>query len=202
MKKNKWETRVVDIIIITCIVVFLALIQQDNQAASTSLYERIIKFVVLGLVAGGTLLFFIIPKTGLASKITLSVRAFIATSVVGLICGLAGIAATLIWPEKMIEFHIFELIIIPFGLMYSYWGLVMRINKMESLEEVLDERQIDNLKQAAATTLGIVTTFFLLFYFAVSGEKTVPRADIWFLIYFFLCMLIFSGTTIYYFLRK
>ena len=85
MKKNKWETSAIYSVMITCIVVFLALIQQGGRAESGDLQERIIKFVVLGLIAAGTLLFFLLHKNGFASRIRLSTGDFTSTSVLGLI---------------------------------------------------------------------------------------------------------------------
>jgi uncharacterized protein YacL len=198
-KLKKFQTVIIPMIVIA-IVIGLSELQQGNEEIdNVTVHEKIIKVVVLFLILAAIVSYLIIPKTRMAEKIRMTERVYTATSVAGIICAVAGLVATGLWPEKIVELHLFELIFIAFALMYGYWGLIMKIRQAKEITDILDEKQIENIRSAAATTWAIVTWVFLIFFFASTSNALQVEGRVWFLVYFFSSLLVFSVATIYYF---
>ncbi len=196
---GRYQTAIVSAITIAVILGALGLQQGGEESGKATVYEKIIKGVVLLLIFGGVASYLIIPGTRIARRVRMTEGVYTATSVCGIICGLAGLAATLMWPQKIVELHLFELIFIPFALMYGYWGLIMKIRQTEEITDILDEKQVENIKRAAATTWAVVTGLLLIFFFISTSGTLQIQGRVWFMSYFFLSLLIFSASTVYYF---
>lgn len=201
MDKNKQYKSLLTFFIVIVVIILIAGLQQgqEDRMQQVSIYELIIKITVFFLVMLGVAAFLIIPKTKIAECIRMTEKVFTVTSLIGIICGIIGLGTTIMWPEKIIELHLFELILIPFLLMYGYWGIVLKIQRKEELSSILDEKQIDNIKDAASTTLGVVTGLFLIFFFISSSHSLQLQGTVWFLVYFFFSLFVFSASTLYYF---
>jgi len=159
--------------------------------------EKIIKLILVFIIALAILLYWLLPKTRLAKHFKMNERLFIITHVIGVICGLIGLVVTFIWPQVIIEWHLWEIIITPFALMEIYWLLIMRIRKTAA---VLDEKQDYNMTKAGAITMAFLipamVIMFMLYY------DKIYDGPIWFPYYFFVILLFFSGTTLFLFKKE
>jgi len=159
--------------------------------------EKIIKLILVFIIALAIVLYWLLPKTRLAKHFKMNERLFIITHVIGVICGLIGLVVTFIWPQVIIEWHLWEIIITPFALMEIYWLLIMRIRKTAA---VLDEKQDYNMTKAGAITMAFLipamVIMFMLYY------DKIYDGPIWFPYYFFVILLFFSGTTLFLFKKE
>lgn len=89
---------------------------------------------------------------------------FVITNIFGIICGVGGIMTIIFWREMMGEAHLFECIIILFGLIYVYWAMIMKSKKTAMAADILDEKQIDDMTKAASSTLVVSTGIMLILY--------------------------------------
>lgn len=201
MDKNKQYKFMLTFFVVIVVIILIAGLQQGqkNNMQQVSIYERVIKITVFFLIMLGVAAFLIIPNTKIAERIRMTEKVFTVTSIIGILCGITGLGTTIMWPEKIIKLHLFELILIPFLCMYGYWGIVLKIQHKEEFSSILDEKQIENIKDAASTTLGVVTGLFLIFFFISSSHSLQLQGTVWFLVYFFFSLLIFSAATLYYF---
>ncbi|MCU0644807.1 MAG: hypothetical protein MUC94_11155 [bacterium] len=160
-------------------------------------FEKIIKLILVVIVALGIVLFFLLPKTRLAKKFRMNEKLFIITNIIGVICGMVGLAMTFIFPQSIVELHLWELIIAPFALIYTYWLMIVRIRKRS---EILDEKQDYNMTKAGAITMAVsipaMVIMFQLYY------NKIVDGPIWFPYYFFVTLLLFSGTTLFLFKKE
>lgn len=198
-KRKKYQSVLISVIAVALIIGIAGLQQGKEESQPVSSAERIIKFTVLFLVLAGAACYWIIPKTKIAKNMKMTEKVFTATSVTGIICGIAGLGAAVVWPQKIIELHLFEFLFIPFFLMYAYWGLIMKIQRTDEISDILDEKQIANIKEAAAITFAGVMGLFLIFFFVSTSNGLKLQGSLWFLAYFFSSLLIFSAATLYYF---
>ena len=156
--------------------------------------EAIIKISILAILFLAGLAYWLLPKSAFAQRLQMNESLFVLTSVVGIFCGAVGLVVTLAWPQYIIDLHLWELILIPFILLNVYWAIIMRVRKSA---EILDEKQSFNMTTAAALTWALsippMTLMFILY------ENRVFSGSIWFPFYFFLTLLLFSVTTLFFF---
>lgn len=116
------------------------------------------------------------------------------TGIIGILCGLAGLTVSIMQPVFITELHLWELIAVPFALVYFYWLMIEKINKGR---DQWDEKQILNMTSAAAfawsVSIPIMGLVFILY------QSAVINGSIWFPIFFFQALLFFSAATIYYY---
>jgi len=159
--------------------------------------EHIIKLVLVFIVALAIVLYWLLPKTRLAKHFKMNERLFIVTNIVGVICGIIGLAVTFLWPQFIVELHLWELIVAPFALIYIYWLMIVRIRKNS---EIIDEKQDYNMTKAGAITMSFsipaMVIMFMLYY------NKIFNGPIWFPYYFFVTLLLFSGTTLFLFKKE
>ncbi|MCK4301523.1 MAG: hypothetical protein KAW91_02055 [candidate division Zixibacteria bacterium] len=99
-------------------------------------------------------------------------------------------------PEKIVELHLWELILIPFVLVYVYWGIARRSSHSDDL---IDEKQEHDMTKAAATTWAFSIPAMAILFMV---WNSVDASDsIWLPYYIFVTILIFSATTLVYFKR-
>ena len=159
--------------------------------------EKIIKLALVIIIAVAILLCWLLPKTKLAKYFKMNERLFVITNVIGVICGIVGLVVTFIFPQFIVELHLWEVIITPFALMYIYWLLIIKIRKTT---EVLDEKQDYNMTKAGAITMALsIPAMVIMFFFYYNKVFDGP---IWFPYYFFVILLFFSGTTLFLFKKE
>jgi len=119
---------------------------------------------------------------------------FLKSNILSIVCGILGLATTLIWPEWIVELHLWELIVIPFVLVQIYW---MMVQKTLGKEEAFDEKQAYDMTTAAALTWGLSIPLMAIFFLIDLGE--VRHSITWFPYYIFVTIFLYSASTIYYF---
>ncbi len=156
--------------------------------------EKLIKLVLVLIFVIAILVYWLLPKTAFAKSLKMHETLFTLTNLIGILCGLTGLAMTMVQPEKIIEYHLWELIAVPFALVYLYWLLLGKIN---SGKESIDEKQVFNMTSAAAfawiLSIPVMVFVFMLF------QSAVLDGLVWFPIFFFQGLLIFSAATLYFY---
>ena len=160
-------------------------------------FEKIIKLILVVIVALGIVLFVVLPKTRLAKKFKMNEKLFLITNIIGVVCGMVGLAMTFIFPQSIVELHLWELIIMPFALVYGYWLLIIRIRKTS---EIVDEKQDYNMTKAGAITMAFSIPAMVIMFQLYNNK--VFDGPIWFPYYFFVTLLLFSGTTLFLFKKE
>lgn len=159
--------------------------------------EKIIKLILVAILVLAGVLFFLLPKSRLAKKLNMNEKLFIITQIIGVICGMVGLAVTLIFPQFIVEMHLWELIVMPFVLINIYWLMIVRIRKTSKF---LDEKQDYNMTKAGAITMAFsipaMAIMFELYY------NKIFAGPIWFPYYFFVTLFLFSGITLFLFKKE
>lgn len=159
--------------------------------------EKIIKIAILFILVLAFVLYWLLPKTRFAKRLKMNETLFIITNVIGIACGVIGLVVTFVYPYEIVEFHLWELIILPFALVYGYWLLIIRIRKSS---EIVDEKQDYNMTKAAAMTMAFsipaMVVMFMLYYNDIFAGPT------WFPYYLFVTVLFFCGITLYLFKKE
>lgn len=190
--------------IIICVIIigvigFSTTTGDRDASREDSIYEKVFKLSAFFVVVLAVVLYWLVPKTKLAKHFKMNETLFVVTCIISIICGVIGLGVTFIWRELVTETHLFEFVLIPFGLIYVYWGIIMNIEKASNLSDLLDEKQIKNMTRAAAITLLLSLFVMLLMYFISSNKAFELEGKIWFLFYFFMTLTIYSSSTLYYF---
>lgn len=156
--------------------------------------EKVVKLILVLILVLAGLLYWLLPKTRLAKYLKMNEALFVITNIIGMIFGVLGLGVTFVWPRFIVELHLWELIVTPFVLVYVYWALIMRIRKTS---EIVDEKQDYNMTKAGAVTMAFsipaMAFMFILYY------NEIFDGPIWFPYYFFVTILIFSCSTLFYF---
>ncbi|MFQ5604126.1 MAG: hypothetical protein ACE5HS_12745 [bacterium] len=141
--------------------------------------------------------YWLLPKTRLARYFKMNETLFNLTNVLGVVCGATGLVISFGWPNVIMEKHLFEIILLPVLMIYAYWAIIMKVKKSN---EIIDEKQEYNMTKAAATTMGysFMTMFFI---FALYQEKVFQGA-VFYPLYFFMSLSIYSASTLFYFKRN
>jgi hypothetical protein len=160
------------------------------------LIEKIIKFTLVFILLAAGLLYWLLPKTKIVKKIKMNESLFILTNIIGIICGATGLLVTFIWPKYVIELHLWELIVIPFALVYIYWGVIVRKLKTK---DIIDEKQDFDMTKAGAFTMAF-SIFAMTILFVLYSDQIIEGL-IWYPYFFFSTILVFSSGTLYFFKR-
>ena len=161
-----------------------------------STVETVIKIILAVLVALAVLACFILPRSRLLKKGRMTERAYNATSIIGIICGVAGLVVTLVWPQDIIELHLWELIVLPFAVMHFYWAAVIQSRKTV---EIVDEKQSFDLTKAAAVTWAFSIPPMVLIFILYS--KGIFSGLMWFPYFLFVTLTIYSFSSILFYKR-
>jgi len=156
--------------------------------------EPIIKLILVAVLVTAGFLYCFLPKTRLAKHFKMNENLFILTGVIGILCGLAGLAVSIIQPVFITELHLWELIAVPFALVYLYWQMIENINKGR---DQWDEKQIFNMTSARAFAWGVSIPIMVLVF--ILYQSAVINGLIWFPIFFFQALLFYSAATLYYY---
>ena len=155
--------------------------------------EKVIKLVLVLILAGAIFLYWLLPRTRLARRIAMNETLFVITCIVGIACGVIGLFVTLVWPQYIVELHLWELILIPFVLVNIYWAVIAKMGKSAG---ILDEKQLFDMTKAAAGTWGISITAMAILYLLY--DRGIVHGVIWFPYYLFGTLLFYSASTLFY----
>ena len=162
-----------------------------------STIETLSKLVVLVMLALGGLAVWLLPRTKFISGRQIGERLFLITFVVGAFCGAAGLALLFALPDRVLDWHLWELSVLPLVLLYAYWFAVMR--RARSLQ-VLDEKQDDNMARAGTLAWALSVPAMLLVFLLYQAGRFDPA--LWFPYYILTTLLLHSLGTLYYFKRE
>ena len=162
-----------------------------------ALIETIVKITLLVVLLLAGLAYWFVPRLAIARKFRMNETTFIISTVIGMICGAVGLVLTIVWPDGLLDLHVWELIMLPFVLMNIYWAIIMRVQKTVI---IVDEKQAYNMTSAAGVTwawsLPIMVLVFVLY------QQSVLSGVLWFPSYLFASLLVFSAATLYLFKRN
>lgn len=150
--------------------------------------------VVLLILAG--LAVWLLPKTRLAPGRRIGERLFLITNVVGALCGAAGLVMIFTWPERVREWHLWELAVMPLVLVYAYWIAVIR---QARTCDVVDEKQNFDMANAGGQAWGLSIPAMAVAW-VLQGHGLFDPA-LWFPYYLFVTLLFYSVGTLYFFKR-
>jgi uncharacterized protein YjeT (DUF2065 family) len=154
--------------------------------------EKLIKLALVLVIIIAGLSYWLIPKSKLGSKFQMNEYVFIITQSIGILCGVAGLFLTFIYPQKIIEFHLWELLIIPYFLIYVYCLIVMKIRKST---EIVDEKQEYDMGRAGGITFGISMPAMVIMF--ILYQNGIVNGLIWFPFYIFITILIYSSAILF-----
>ena len=199
MNDFKKSQLILKIVLIIAIVggIALGIATEDKQKDEPdTTYEKVFKLSAFFLVVLTLVFYWVLPNTKMANHLKMNEPLFVITNVLGMICGIIGLVATFLWQELIVETHLFEVIVILFGCVYVYWAMIMKRKKTVEISDILDEKQIDDMTKAAAFTLTLSTCVMLIVYL---HNLVALEGKTWFLFYFFIVLLVYSASTLYYF---
>jgi hypothetical protein len=159
--------------------------------------EKVIKIILLLVIVLAILSYWLIPKSKLRSRLHMNENIFMITQSIGVLCGVAGLLITFIYPHKIIELHLWELLIMPYFIIQVYWLIVMKIRRSG---EILDEKQEYDMGKAGGMTFGISIPAMVIVF--ILYQNKIAEGLIWFPYYLFITILIFSSSTLYYFKKN
>ena len=159
--------------------------------------EKIIKLALVFVVVLACLLYWLLPKTRLSRHFKMNEKVFVVTFIISILCSIFGLAATFLWPQSILELHLWELLALPIFLVYVYWFIVIKTTKSA---ELVDEKQgFDMAKGAALSMAFTIPCMALLLNFYQRG---ILEGLIWFPYYLFVTLLLFSAGTLYNFKKS
>ncbi len=161
--------------------------------------ESIIKIIIVVVLLLTALCYWLIPKTKFAQKMKMTVSIFITTNIVGIVCGIFGLIGIFMWNELIIKLHLWELIVMPYVLVWVYWLIIIRIKKTS---EIVDEKQEWDMSQAAGSTIaGTILIFAFMFNLSYSDIYQLNNG-MWFPFYLFTTIFLYSLSTLLFFKRS
>lgn len=156
--------------------------------------EKVIKSVLVSTLTLAGLLYWLLPKTNLAKHFKMNETLFVLTYVIGVIFGAVGLFVTFAWPQLIVGLHLWELILIPFVLVYTHWAIIARA---ANTTDILDEKQTYDVSNSAAVTWAVSIPAMVVLF--ILYEKGILSGVIWFPSYLFATLLIYSASTLFYF---
>jgi hypothetical protein len=198
---QKWQM-ILKITLIMAVVVVIALgsAAGGKQGQSDdSVYEKIFKISAFFMVMLALAMYFVLPNTKIAKHFRMNESLFVVSHILGILCGGIGLVATSLWQQMVVKTHLFEFLIIFFGLIFVYWAMILKARKTVKISDMLDEKQIDNIIRAGAVTMYAVACIMLIMFFLSSNKVFALEGKIWFLFYFFITLLMYSASTLFYF---
>ncbi|MFO7915083.1 MAG: hypothetical protein R6U43_05270 [Candidatus Krumholzibacteriales bacterium] len=155
------------------------------------------KLFVLIILVLGVAAFYLLPRTRLSGRLKMNEKLFCAVNVIGVICGAAGLALSLAMGGKILTGHYFELILLPAVLVYLYSAMIM---KSTGNEAAYDEKQNYNMTQAAALSLPFSVAGMFILY--ALYRESVFGGMVWFPVYLFLNLTVYSAGVLAFFRKN
>lgn len=201
---QKWQTilKIVLIMAIVVVIAFGSATGGKQGKSDDSIYEKIFKISAFFMVMLALAMYFVLPNTKLAKHFRMNESLFVVSHILGIICGGIGLVVTFFWRQMVVKSHLFEFLIIFFGLIFIYWFMILKARKTAKISDMLDEKQIDNIIRAGAVTMYVVACIMLIMFFLSSNKVFTLEGKIWFLFYFFTTLLIYSASTLFYFKKS
>lgn len=166
----------------------------SSQVGEFTTLETVNKIILGALLVLAFLALLIVPKTGLAKKMRLTESVYNFYCILGALCGVCGLIATLLWPHLIIKTHLMWLIVMPWVLANFYVGIIQRTRKTA---DVYDEKQNLNMGAAGGITMGFTTPVMVVLF--ILYENNFLQGSIWFPYYFFTTIFVFSVMTLHLF---
>ncbi len=161
--------------------------------------ESIIKLVIIFVLLIAVIFYWVLPRTRFASRLRLTEPVFIVTNIIGILVGLIGLIAVIVMPERIITAHLWELIALPYALVWGYWLIIIRIKKSTA---ITDEKQELDLSKAGAMTMAS-SIIILAFVFNLDYNEIFRLNNgLWFPFYLFLSITLFSVFTILFYKKN
>ncbi|MFO7980863.1 MAG: hypothetical protein R6V00_08535 [Candidatus Aminicenantes bacterium] len=201
---KKWQT-ILKIVLIVAIIggIMISIATRGVQEEQEeSVYEKIFKISAFFMIALILIMYWVLPNTKIAKHFKMNESLFIASHILGMVCGVIGLTVTFLWKQMVIKIHLFEFMVILFGIIFVYWAMILKARKSVKISDILDEKQMDNIRGSAAVTLSVVTGIMLMMYFFSYHGVFVIEGKVWFLFYFFMTLFIYSVSTLYYFKKE
>ena len=153
-----------------------------------------IKLFLVIVLTIAVLVYFILPRTKFSAKLKMNTKLFYLTNIIGVIFSLIGLVVYFGWQQLILEEHLFELILLPIVFIYLYTAMIF---KVQGTDKVYDEKQNQNLLQAAAITFPIliVAVFFLYLMY----DEKILSGLVFFPIILYLSFAVYSASALYYF---
>lgn len=198
---QKWQMilKIALIIAIVSVIVLGAAGGGIKGKSDDTVYEKIFKVSAFFMVMLALVMYLVLPNTRIAEHFKMNESLFVVSHILGIICGGIGLTATFLWQQMVVKTHLFEFLIILFGLIFVYWAMILKARKTVKISDMLDEKQIDNIIRAGAVTLYVVAGIMIIMFFLSSNKAFTLEGKIWFLFYFFTTLLIYSASTLFYF---
>lgn len=198
---QKWQTilKVALIIAIIGAIALASATEGKKGKSDDTVYEKIFKISAFFMLMLALVMYLVLPNTRIAKHFKMNESLFVVSHVLGIICGGIGLIATFLWQQMVVKTHLFEFLIIFFGLVFVYWAMILKARKTVKISDMLDEKQIDNIVRAGAATLYVVTCIMIVMFFLSSNRLFTLEGKIWFLFYFFTTLLMYSACTLFYF---
>jgi len=153
-----------------------------------------IKLFLILILLLSALVFWLLPKTKFARYLKMNEKLFYTMNIIGIVSGVAGLVAAIGWGEVILTGHYFEIILLPAFLIYLYSALIMQVQGSDNL---YDEKQNYDMTRAAAMSLpySIGAMFFLYAMY----KEGIFEGLVWFPIFVFFSLTVYSASTLYYF---
>ena len=153
-----------------------------------------IKLFLIFILLLSAFVYWLLPKTKFAKHLKMNEKLFYTMNIIGIICGIAGLVASFGWGEVMLTSHYFEIILFPAFLIYLYSAIIM---KVQGTDNLYDEKQNYDMTRAAAISLPYsMVAMFLLFALYKEG---IFEGLVWFPMYVFFTLTVYSTSTLLYF---
>jgi hypothetical protein len=158
--------------------------------------ESVIKLLLVSSLVLAGLAVWLMPKTRLLNERQVSERLFVATQVIGIVCGAAGLVLSFAWPQRVLEWHLWELTLMPYVLVNCYWIVIMRRARRLA---VVDEKQELNMATAGGVTVGLGVVAMLVAFSL--HERGLFDARMFYPYFLFVTILFLSSATLFFFKR-
>lgn len=153
-----------------------------------------IKHFLLFVLTLAGLLYWLLPKTRLASHFRMNETLFVLYFITGIICSAIGLVVTVMYPRFITVKHLWELIILPFILINIYWAIIIRTR---GKQDMIDKKQeFDMTRGAALSFAGSIPAMTILYELYKSD---ICEGTVFFPIFFFQALFFFSAFTLYFY---
>jgi len=156
-----------------------------------------IKILLLLILAVTFIIYWAIPRSRFAGRLKMNEPLFYLIHIIGIISGFLGIVVTVIFPDEIMTNHLYELILLPVFFVYVYSAILMRIKKGE---DILDEKQ--NRDMLYAISISWIVCFISMFFIYALFKSNGIQGYIWFPLFVFLNIFVFSSSTLVLFKRN
>ena len=135
-------------------------------------------------------MYWIFQKTALKKYLKFNETIFSLLQILGAFFGFVGLLLTILWPTYIMASDLWQILLLPFLIIQMYWQL---IKKMSKERDLLDEKQLADMKNASSITLFLSIIGMIILYVAFKENRL--SGLVWFPFYLFFINFIYSITT-------